>query len=88
MSGSILASAKVSHESEDITVVKIYLANKPDFLSKEKLAAELDCSTEYIEKLMRQDVLKEEEHFIRNGRLLRFYYPAILKMFAPKLIKS
>lgn len=80
--------AQIERHTEEVTIVKIYLADKKDFMSRETLASELDCSVEYIDKMMREEKFKEEEHYTRNGRFIRFYYPAVLKVFAPRLFKS
>jgi len=72
-------------DSETIVVNKIYEADKPDFMTKKRLAEELCRSTDYVDDLIRKQVLKEEIHFTRDGRTLSFYYPQIKKDLAPKL---
>lgn len=69
--------------TESIIINKTYIMPKPDFMTKERLAEELCCSIEYIEKMVRNGKLKEEIHFTRDGRFLRFYYPAVKEMLAP-----
>ncbi|GAB1537037.1 hypothetical protein ADMFC3_26680 [Geovibrio sp. ADMFC3] len=71
-------------ETETIIIHKHYHANKPDFMTKERLAEELCCSPEYIDKMVRTGTLKEEVHFTKESkRFLRFYYPAVKEMLAP-----
>lgn len=78
-------SNSIDETREHIIINKTYIMPKPDFMDKERLAEELCCSIEYIEKMVRTGKLQEEVHFTRDGRFLRFYYPAVKEKLAPAL---
>jgi hypothetical protein len=70
-------------KTKDIIINEYHLDGKPDFMDKERLAVELCCSKDYIEKLMRDKTLKIDHHYMRRGRFVRFFYPAVLQIFKP-----
>ncbi|ADD67429.1 hypothetical protein Dacet_0640 [Denitrovibrio acetiphilus DSM 12809] len=69
----------------NIIVNEYYEPSKPDFMDKKRLAEELCVSTQTIDNFVKSMKFKEEVHYIREKRILRFYYPQIRKDFAPKL---
>jgi len=71
-------------KERNIVVNEIYIPEKPDFMSKKRLAKELDVSEDTVERWVKSEFLKFHEHYFMKDRVLRFYYPAIRILLAPK----
>jgi hypothetical protein len=72
------------NSTEQIVVNKYYVPDKPDFMTKKRLAEELCRSVDYVDELIKNRVLIEEVHYTKVGRTLTFFYPQIKKDLAPK----
>lgn len=69
--------------SSTVVVQQIIMPDKKDFMSKSRLATELDISEDTIEKWIRDKKLTLDKHFFMEGKVLRFYYPAIKLLLVP-----
>lgn len=70
-----------------IIVNEIILANKPDFMSKQRLAEELEVSIDTIDRWIKSKFFKFDEHYFIKDRVVRFYYPSIKILLAPNALK-
>lgn len=69
--------------NNSVIVQQIYLPEKPDFMDKKRIAAELGVSEDTIEKWIREQKLVQDKHFFSERKVLRFYYPAIKLLLVP-----
>ena len=71
-----------------IVINEIILANKPDFMSKRRLATELEVSEDTLDRWVKSKFLKFDEHYFIVNKVIRFYYPAVRILLAPKALKD
>jgi len=70
-------------QTDAVIINRIIMPDKKDFMSKSRLAEELDISEDTIEKWIRDGKLKQDRHFFMEKKVLRFYYPAIKLLLVP-----
>lgn len=69
--------------NSQVVIQQIILPEKPDFMDKKRVAAELGVSEDTIEKWVRERKLIQDKHFFSANKVLRFYYPAIKLLLVP-----
>ncbi|ADD67403.1 hypothetical protein Dacet_0607 [Denitrovibrio acetiphilus DSM 12809] len=74
-------------KERNIVVNEIYIPEKPDFMSKKRLAKELDVSEDTIDRWVKSEFLRYNVHYFVKDRVLRFFYPEIKILLAPKALK-
>lgn len=81
-------NSKQAQTNGNVIVQQIIMPEKKDFMSKGKLAEELDVSVDTIEKWMRDGTLKYDLHYFQKEKVIRFNYPAIRLLLVPRDIQE
>lgn len=66
-----------------VVVQQIIMPEKPDFMDKKRICQEIGISEDTLERWIREQKLKQDEHFFSEKKTIRFYYPAIKLLLVP-----
>lgn len=74
----------MSTPNSTVVVQQIIMPEKPDFMDKKRIAAELSISIDTIDKWVKDGFFVYDKHYFVKEKVIRYNYPAIKLLLAPR----